>query len=77
MHSIRTAGDRNWETKETRRRSAGSVAKVGALEELDERTIANSLTDDEKWSTCLYSRHLVHVSSCRSHSGMIKCQLSP
>ena len=23
------------------------------------------------------SRHLVHVSSCRSHPGMMKCQLSP
>jgi hypothetical protein len=33
------------ETKETRRRSAGSVAEVWALEELDERTIANALID--------------------------------
>ena len=39
----RTAGDRNWEAKETRRRGAGSIAEVWALEELDERTIANAL----------------------------------
>jgi hypothetical protein len=30
------------EAKETRRRSAGSVAEVWALEELDERTIAEA-----------------------------------
>ena len=48
MYSIRAAGDRNWETKETRRRSAGSAAKVGALEELDERKIADALTDNRE-----------------------------
>ena len=35
MHPIH--GDRNWETKETRQRSAGAVSEVWTLEELDER----------------------------------------
>ncbi len=45
------------ETKETRRRSAGSVAEVWALEELDERTyrqVTQRASPKGSWGTTVF-----------------------
>jgi hypothetical protein len=57
------------ETTETRRRSAGTVAKIWPLEELlNERTITNSLIDKKMRATWPKSRHVGHMAANSQYS---------